>query len=134
MVHGTWYNTVVGARSIYLIHFIHKMQLSVQFCKLSNLLRLHTNVQFLKHSPIFKLQGDAKNSYKGIGGAVRVSEDEYVLDSFGEYMRHSNSPSCIVVGRRVIANTELHPGDELTYDSNQLPISTYKAFKKYSNV
>lgn len=110
------------------------MQLSVHFCNLSNLLRLHTNVRFLKHSSIFKLQGDAKNSYKCIGGAVRVTEDEYVLDSFGEYMRHSDSPSCVVVGRRVIANTDLYPGDELTYDSNQLPRNTYKAFKKYSNV
>jgi hypothetical protein len=91
----------------------------VKFCKLSSRLRLHTRVNQIKHSPVFSLKGNAKESYEGIVGAIRVSKDEYVLDSFGQYMRHSSDPSCVVVNRCVIATRDLNPGDELTYDCTQ---------------
>jgi len=77
-----------------------------------NRLRLHTRVNQIKHSPIFKLQG--VYSSRHVPGAIMVSKDKYVLDSLGEYMCHSLDPSCEVVGKCVFATRDLSPGEELT--------------------
>lgn len=100
-----------------------------RFCNLSNRLKLHTRVNYIKHSPVYNLLGDAKEHYKNISGAIKVSENEYVVDKFGQYMRHSANPNCVVVGRCVIAIDDISPGDELTYDSYQKLQEIYIASK-----
>lgn len=91
----------------------------VKFCNLTSRLRLYTRVNQIKHSPVFSLNGETFKCRYRIQGAIKLSEDEYILDSFGQYMRHSSDPSCVVVDRCVIATRDMSPGDELTYDCNQ---------------
>ena len=99
--------------------FCYKMLPIVKFCRLTSRLRLHTCVNRFKHSPVFNLQGEMFNFPYQIPGAIKMSEDWYVLDGLGQHMRHSSDPNCVVVDRCVIATRDLNPGDELTYDSNQ---------------
>lgn len=77
-----------------------------------NRLRLHTRVNQIKDSPIFKLRGIY--SSKCVPGAIKVAENKYVLDNFGEHMCHSSDPSCEIVNNCVYATRDLSPGEELT--------------------
>ena len=91
----------------------------VKFCKLTSRLRLYTRVNHVKNSPVFSLQGETFKCRYRIHGAIQLSEDEYILDSFGQYMNHSSNPTSAVINRSVIATRDLNPGDELTYDKHK---------------
>lgn len=88
--------------------------MQVRFCQMTKRLALFTQINRIKHSPVFKLDGDSRS--REIRGAIKVAENHYVLNNFGQYMRHSSEPSCVVRRHYVIAARDMDPGDELTYD------------------
>ena len=51
--------------------------------------------------------------------SIQVGDKMHVEDSIGAFINHDCSPSCKVVGTKVIAVTDMNVGDEITFDYSQ---------------
>tara|TARA_B100000795_G_scaffold206110_1_gene159632 strand:- start:1024 stop:1317 length:294 start_codon:yes stop_codon:yes gene_type:complete len=88
----------------------------VKWCVNKNTMALFTRRNLIKSSTVFKLNNDStiKN-----GSTVQVGPTTHVVDAFGSFMHTSESPTCRLHGRDIIAQIDMLPGDELTYDPKQ---------------
>ena len=84
----------------------------VKWCTNKNTMALFTRRNLIKSSTVFKLNSDSNN-----GSTVQTGPTtQYTL---GRFMHTSESPTCRLYGSDVIAQVDMMPGDELTYDPKQ---------------
>jgi len=81
---------------------------------------LFTRRNLVKHSTVFELIRDsAKENDSLVHVHPNVGHRKNVIGTIRSFMHISKSPSCRLHGQYVIAQVDMSPGDELTYDPKQ---------------
>jgi hypothetical protein len=88
----------------------------VKWCATKNTFALFTRRNLVKHSAVFNLKG---TSAVDIISPFQRDDKIQTVDTFGSFMHTSESPTCRLHGRDVIAQVDMMPGDELTYEPKQ---------------
>lgn len=85
----------------------------VKWCTKRKAMALFTRRNLIQNSSVFHLNWDSTVKKSS---AVQLDFECYALGSF---MHTSESPTCRLRGKEVIAQVDMVPGDELTYDPKQ---------------
>tara|TARA_Y100000310_G_C20525782_1_gene735954 strand:+ start:681 stop:1055 length:375 start_codon:yes stop_codon:yes gene_type:complete len=48
--------------------------------------------------------------------SIQIGENKHIEDKIGAFVNHSCYPSCKIEGNRVVADKEISPSDEITFD------------------
>ena len=71
---------------------------------------------------------DSRNSMFPTRTSIRVGFDQHAEHPLGRYVNHSCEPSCVVMGRHIVALTDLPPGTEVTFDYTENEGVLYSPF------
>ena len=93
---------------------------------------LYTKKAFKKNQTVFELQGDIEKQQSKY--SIHIGKNQHVIDEYGTFMNHSFDPTTRIEGRSVIANKDLVPGDELSFDYNSSEINMSCPFESAEGI
>lgn len=77
---------------------------------------LYATKTFAKGDIVFELSGVIYD--KPTRESIRIGPNTHIVDEYGIFMNHSFEPSCEIVGKCVVALSNIEVGDELNFNYN----------------
>ena len=90
--------------------------MEIKFCDRINGKGLFAKEKYTKRELIFTLDGPIKNEPDKY--SIEIGVDQHITDKYGVYMNHSFKPTTKILGKKVIALTNINIGDELNFNYN----------------
>ncbi|EAY25123.1 SET domain-containing protein [Microscilla marina] len=87
---------------------------------------LYTERPYKKGELLFELRGPIKAD--ATSTSIQISKAKHIEDAYTQYINHHCTPSAKIVGRKVMAQHDLKPNDEITFDKNIMADELQKPF------